>query len=270
MESRLMRIREVKQLRSVVVAGLVVLGPSIVRAETPDAQPSQSSSSEKTRITIYPLLAQLPIFGADIHVPSLPGGGDGGGGDAIDGSTDLSFNGAALAGFRVDAPKWFVDINGLYAGLSAKRTTPRVVVHTDAFYAYASAGWRFYRDLAVTGGVRELGLNLHAEVGDALDATAKPRVWNPLVGLDWRHRASDTWTIDANAEGGGFGVGADADVSAGLNAYWNSSHHFALQLGYGFLYYKVTVAHVTVGTASRSLVSKQTLHGPSVGVGFWF
>jgi hypothetical protein len=253
----------------------LVLGSSIVRAQTRDAQATQSSSSEKTRVTIYPLLAQLPIFGADIHVPSLPdggngGGGTGGGGDAIDGSTEASFNGAALAGIRVDAPKWFVDLDGLYAGLSAKRTTPSVVVHTDAFYAHASAGWRFYRDLAVTGGVRELGLNLHAEVGDALDAKVNPRVWNPLVGLDWRHRVSDTWTVDGIAQGGGFGVGADEDVSIGLKAYWNSSHHFALQLGYSFLYYKVTVAHVTVGSASRSLVSKQTLHGPSIGVGFWF
>ena len=93
----------------------------------------------------------------------------------------------------------------------------------------------------------------------------KPGVWDPLVGVGWHGALGTRWTLHASAEGGGFGVGADADLSGSVRADLLIVKHFGVTFGYSVLYLKVSD---TVG--ERTFKAKQTLQGPVVGLGFYF
>ena len=79
-----------------------------------------------------------------------------------------------------------------------------------------------------------------------------------------------SWTLDGNFQGGGFGVGTDVDLSAEFHARWRVVKHVELRAGYSLLYFKLTVADVSIGSFQRTLVAKQSLHGPEVGLGIVF
>jgi hypothetical protein len=69
----------------------------------------------------------------------------------------------------------------------------------------------------------------------------------------------------ASFEGGGFGAGADVDLSAGLRVDWKLVRHFGLTAGYNFLYLKVTDS-----VLGRTVTVEPTVHGPMVGFGLYF
>ncbi len=60
-----------------------------------------------------------------------------------------------------------------------------------------------------------------------------------------------SWTIDANVQGGGFGVGTDVDISSELNARWRVFRHVELRAGYSLIHFKMTVADVSIGSFSE-------------------
>ena len=70
--------------------------------------------------------------------------------------------------------------------------------------------------------------------------------------------------MHVSGEGGGFGAGADIDLSAGARADWRI-HHVGVTFGYNVLYLKVSD---TVG--QHTLTVKQTLQGPVLGIGLYF
>jgi hypothetical protein len=246
---------------------------------------AQENTPTKTRhgveFTLYPILVEAPIFGATINLPSLPSGGGGeggsGGGDesgAQSGSTDIALNAAYMAGLNVRTDRFFGELRGQWAAVSADRQTPRINVHTDAYFFYGRAGVRLFDGLSVTGGFRRVSVKLDTtltltSLDRVISGTMKPVLWDPMIGVDW-HRAMGRWVVEGSFEGGGFGVGTDADVNVELHAGWRIIPHTELRLGYGLLYYKLTVADVSIGSFQRTLVSSQTLHGPSVGFGIVF
>ena len=69
----------------------------------------------------------------------------------------------------------------------------------------------------------------------------------------------------ASFEGGGFGVGADEDLFAGLRVDWKPISHFRVALGYGAIHLKVSQ-----NVLGQTFTAVQTLQGPVLGVGFDF
>jgi hypothetical protein len=185
-----------------------------------DKQTSGSREATDWTVAIYPILAWAPIFGASVNLPNVPSLPGGGGGISSSGTTNTSFNGAAFAGISIQEQKWIIDLGGLWAGLSADRTNPRVHVSTHAVYGELLAGRQIYHHLALTGGVRRMALNIHAEVGNLPEANWKPGVWDPLVGLDWRQSLGRKWAVRVDLAGGGFGVGNEVDISGSSRADW--------------------------------------------------
>jgi len=238
------------------------LGPAAARAQT---------SPPATRVTIYPILARVPIFGASIDLPSVPG--DGGG--AASGTTDLSLNAAYMAGLLVESPRWMAEVNGLWAALSAHHSLPHVLVDSDTYFFAGRAGVRVAGGVSATGGFRRVTMGLHASLDVAapvstLEASAKPGFWDPMIGVDWRRSVGSSWVFDANLQGGGFGVGTDIDVSSDMHARWRPASHFELRTGFTIVHFKLTVADVTVGPLQRTLVVRQSLYGPEIGFGIVF
>jgi len=266
------KLARVAQYLSVI--GLLVSCAAIARAAEPAVQPS-SSNAPAVKVTIYPILIQAPIFGATIELPALPSFPGGGEGGRFSGSTDAALNSAYGGGVSVEGRRWFAEANGTWAGLGAERDLPRLSVDSDVVLFDGRAGIRLFDGVSATAGFRRVSVDLHASmtlptIDRTLEASANPGLWDPLVGLDWRGNLGRRWTLNLNAEGGGFGVGADVDVSADALANWHVARHVDLRLGYRMLYYKLTVSDVSVGAFQRTLVSKQTLHGPAIGLGIVF
>ena len=239
-------------------------------------QQVSATKGGSVEVIVYPILVQAPIFGASIDLPSLPsgGGGDSGEGGAQSASTDISLNSAYMAGVAIQTNRWFADARGVWTSLAANRETPRVSLGTEARFFNARFGVRLLGGLAVTGGFRRVAVDLDAKLtlpllNREISGTTTNVYWDPLIGLDWRGRAG-RWVLDANFQGGGFGVGADTDIAAEVHANWRLIPHTEIRLGYTVLYYKLTVANVSIGAFQRTLISSQSLNGPVIGIGFIF
>lgn len=242
-------------------------------ASASGAAAQDQNSGKPVEVAIYPLLVQAPVFGATIKLPSVPGGGGGEGGEQS-GSTDFSLNSAYMAGLSIRGRQWFGEARGTWADLSASFSAPRLQVDSKATLFNARGGVRVADGLFVTGGFRRVGLTLDTQItlpalGVSIQGTTKPALWDPLIGVDWRHRMG-RWIVDSNFQGGGFGVGTDVDLSGEVYANWRGIPHTEIRLGFSVVYYKLTVADVSIGSFQRTLVSSQTLYGPIAGFGFYF
>jgi hypothetical protein len=240
------------------------------------AADSSSNTSHPVDVIFYPILVQAPIFGASVDLPSLPGGGGGGGGEGAEqsGSTDVKLNTLYMTGVEVRAHRWFVDARGQWADLSASRASPRVTLDTKARFATVRGGVMLLGGFSATAGVRRLWGQVGASLtlpllDETLQGTSDKTFWDPLIGVDWRGRAG-AFIFQGNFQGGGFGVGADSDVSGEFAISWRFTRHTDLRLGYGLFYYKITSDPITIGSFQRTLVTSQTLNGPSLGFGIVF
>jgi hypothetical protein len=235
------------------------------------------AQNRPTRIVIYPLLVQTPIFGASIDLPEIPGGGGGGGGTgesgAASGSTDVALNTAYLFGVLVETNRFFGELTGTWADISADRQIPRVSLQTETLLFTGRGGVRFFKGFSATGGVHHMSMDLDAalelpNLGRTIEGRAKPAYWDPMVGLDWRGQYG-RWYLGGYFEGGGFGVGTDVDLLGEVRADYRLGF-FDLRFGYGIVHIEATVADVSIGSFRRKLVVNQTLHGPNIGFGIAF
>ena len=218
---------------TIVAAAFVLVAPAreAAAAEADAAQqPPVAQTKRSIKVTVYPILVQAPIFGASINLPKLPsvpdGGGGGGEGNAQSGSTDASLNGAYLGGVIVEANRWFIEFEGTWASLSASHEAPRVAVDSKVRFARARGGVRLFDGLSATVGVRHVGADLDATLtlaglNTTIEGKTSPSLWDPLVGVDWRADLGNRWSVNANVQGGGFGVGADVDLSGEANVNWH-------------------------------------------------
>lgn len=257
----------------IALAAAALFVPSRASAQTipPD---------KKVEVIVYPILIEAPVFGASIDLPSVPGSGGGGsngsseGGDQS-GSTDVSLNTLYMAGVSVRSDRLFVDARGQWADLSASHSSPRVTLDTSARFFTVRGGVTLFDGLSVQAGVRRLWGQLNASLtlpnlnDEVLSGTTNKALYDPMVGVDWRGRAGK-FIFEGNVLGGGFGVGTDADVSGEFDVNWRFTRHTDLRIGYGFFYYKITSDPIQIGSFQRTLVSSQTLNGPTFGFGIVF
>jgi hypothetical protein len=230
------------------------------------ANPAGSADPEPPwTLEIFPLLVWAPVFGASVNLPSLPQSPElPGGSPPASGTTSTSFNGAAMTGVLFQKGRFITEFNAMWAGVSSSRTSPHTTISTQGFYGDLIGGFQISHGIALTAGVRHMGLKVGAEVDDFPKVHWKPGVWDPLVGLDWRARFGRSWTTELRLEGGGFGVGSDVDVSASFRADWRFAHHFGVTFGYGALHFQNTDTIL-----NRDFKTKQTFNGPIFGFGIY-
>lgn len=249
-------------LRTTTLAALVLSIATNARAQTAPSAPTATQDAG-WEFTIYPVLAWLPYkVDVDVNVPPINGGG-GGSGSIL----NSQFDGAFLAGFSATNQVWRFDVDGLWAAVRGDRMPqlPNLSVDLDVYYGHGTVGRRLARDLYVTGGLRRIAAKYGITLGNQPTFSRRPGVWDPLVGVGW-HREQKHWQWHAVFEGGGFGVGSDADIGTSFRVDWKPTAHFGVTGGYALLYFKIS-DELAVG---RTFVSKQTFQGPIVGVGFYF
>jgi hypothetical protein len=212
-------------------------------------------------VNVYPILAWVPLgIGIDVDIP--PFDGDGGGSSDI---VDSRFDGAFLGGVTASNGAWRIEGDVIWAGVGGDRIErPLLTVDLDLIYGHATLGHRVAPDLYLTAGVRRVALKYDITLGELPHFSRKPGVWNPLVGIGW-HRTGSKVEWHASFEGGGFGVGADVDLAGTVRIDWKPVRHFGFTGGYNVLYLKVTDT-----VAGRTVIVEPLVHGPVVGIGFYF
>jgi hypothetical protein len=229
----------------------------------PGAAQAQSGSSDDWKIAVYPVLAWVPIsIDIEVNVPPVSGGG---GSPERGKIAEGRFDGAFFGGVTASNRNWFFDFDGLWAAVGGDRPeNPILRVDVDAFYGHASAARRIFSDVYVTGGVRRMAVKYEIEL-NGREFERKPGFWDPLIGVAWHHAAGDKFDLHAYLEGGGFGVGSDSEFSTGFRFDWKPATHFGITGGYNLLTFKLSNT-----VADREFTAKQTLHGPTLGIGLYF
>ena len=245
-------------MRIVFLAGCLGAVSHMAEAQT---TPPGSNAGHDWDVTIYPVLAWIPLdIGIDVDVPPI--GGDGGGSGKV---LNSQLDGAFFAGVAATNGVWRIDGYGLWASFGGDRPErPSMEVDLDLIYGSARIGRRIAPDLFVAGGVRRVAIDYDITLGDLPRLSRKPGVWDPIVGIGW-HRLRQKVEWHAAFDGGGFGAGADVDLSAAFSVDWKLLPHFSLTGGYNFQYLKVSDS-----VASRDLTIELTAHGPTVGFGLYF
>jgi hypothetical protein len=151
------------------------------------SQDTYGKNPSDWNVTIYPVYAWAPIFGASVNLPTFPEL-PGGGGIHPGGKVSGSFNGAVFAGYLIEKSKWSTSGAFLWAGLSGEQSNPHVKVNLDVLYGQVLGGREILPNLTLEGGVRRMALKITAEVGEFPSVRRKPGVWDPLVGLSYRKR----------------------------------------------------------------------------------
>jgi hypothetical protein len=241
--------------------GVIGVCAVIIQLAAVPQQADAQSGQQDWDVSVYPFLAWVPLgIGIDVDIP--PFQGDFGGAGSI---VDSRFDGAFLGGVTASNGTWRIEGDGIWAGFGGDRVErPNLSVDLNIIYGHATLGRRIAPGVFLTGGVRRVALNYDIRLGELPPLSRTPGVWNPLLGLGWHH-AGPTVEWHASFEGGGFGVGADVDLAGTVRADWKPVRHFGLTGGYNVLYLKVT-DHV----AGRPVKVEPTLHGPVLGVGFYF
>ena len=247
-----------QSLRVVLVVLCLTIFSHIAEAQT---VASGSNADQNWRVTIYPVLAWVPLdIAIDVDVPPIDGGG-GESGQIV----DSRFDGAFFGGVAASNGVWRIEGYGLWAGFGGDRPErPFLQVDVDLIYGSAKLGRRIAPDVYATGGVRRLAIDYDIQLGNLPRLSRKPGVWDPIVGIAW-HRVRPTVEWHAAFDGGGFGAGADVDLGASLSVDWKPIPHFGFTAGYNLLYLKISDS-----VASRDLTMKLTAHGPTIGFGLYF
>ena len=174
----------------------MLLTAGLAAAQSPAE--SGTSAGQDWKTIIYPVHAWLPVFGADVTLPgqSTPpgsGGGSGGGSRITTPSAKTSgnFNGAALAGFRVERARLSIEGEFLWAGMTGSVEAPHFNLSLDTFAYRVMGGFRIAPALYIDGGVRRFAVKMTASILDFQPVTWKPGMWEAVIGATFRPDEQD-------------------------------------------------------------------------------
>ena len=253
-------IRQRRASAQTLIASIALVLSAAAAAQ---AQSSQGSASDGWNVAIYPVFGWVPLdIDIKVDVPPFDNGDGGGAGEII----DSRFDGAFLGGFYASKGWFRVDANGLWAAVGGDRPErPELTVDADVIYYHATGGVKLVKDLYAVAGVRRFALKYNIQVSDFGEFERKPGIWDPVVGVAW-HTEGDRWLeVHAAFETGGFGVGAESELSAMFRVDFKPVRHFGISVGYELLYFKIEDT-----VRNRTFRVEQTLHGPLAGIGFYF
>src|SRR3954447_5360733 len=144
----------------IALAGVTILLPAAATA-----QRAYKEDASDWKVAIFPVYGWAPVLGASMNVPTVPDNGNESNSDPHPGAkVSGSFNGAALAGFRVEKSGFSTYASGLWAGLSAHRSNPGASLDLDILYGQIMGGYEVFHNFSVEGGVRRMALKITANV----------------------------------------------------------------------------------------------------------
>ena len=250
----------VKQLATLFVAVAILMNAAVAGAQSPAA--SDIDETEGWKTVVYPIHAWLPVFGADVTLPSAPGSG---GITIPSAKTSGNFNGAALAGFRVERSRLSIEGEFLWAGMSGSVEAPSFDLTLDTIAFKVMGGVEVAPALYVDGGVRRFALNMNASILNFQPVNWKPGIWEPVVGTTFRPQLGKKLRILAQADIGFSTDNSSRSGSATATVEWKPISHLSLGAGWGWAYIRADGTLLT-----KDVHFSQTLNGPMLTLGIPF
>lgn len=266
-EEKSTRMR-VRQLATTAVAVAVLLNAALASAQSP----AGIDDTDGWKTVVYPIHAWLPVFGADVTLPgqSTPpgsGGGSGGSGGITipSAKTSGNFNGAALAGFRVERSRLSIESEFLWAGMSGSVEAPSFDLTLDTIAFKVMGGFELAPALYIDGGVRRFALNMNASILNFQPVNWKPGIWEPVVGTTFRPQLGKKLRILTQADVGFSTDDSSRSGSATAIVEWKPINHLSLGAGWGWAYIRADGTILT-----KDVHFSQTLNGPMLTLGIPF
>jgi opacity protein-like surface antigen len=251
----------------------IVAAAILMNAATAAAQsPSSAYDADGWKTIVYPIHAWLPVFGADVTLPGQPappGSGGGSGGIAIPSAkTSGNFDGAALAGFRLERSRLSIEGEFLWAGMSGSVEAPHFDLTLDTIAFRVMGGFEVAPALYIDGGVRRFALDITASILNFQPVNWKPGIWEPVIGTTFRPQLSKTLRLFTEADVGFSTDNSSRSGSATATVEWKPISHLSLGAGWGWTYLRVDG---TIGSfLTKDIHLSQTLNGPMLTLGIPF
>jgi hypothetical protein len=260
----------VKQLAMTAVTVAILMNAAPAGAQSP----SGIDDTNGWKTIVYPIHAWLPVFGADVTLPGQPtppgsGGGSGEGGIVIPSAkTSGNFDGAALAGFRIERSRLSIEGAFLWAGMSGSVEAPHFDVTVDTIAGKVMGGFKVAPAWYVDGGVRRFALNITASILNFEQVNWKPGIWEPVIGTTFRPQLGQKLRLFTQADIGFSTDNSSRSGSATAIIEWKPISHLSLGAGWGWIYLRVdgTLGRVV----TKDIHLSQTLNGPMLTLGIPF
>ena len=238
----------------------------LVIANTPPLFAQTTPAGDPPRWNVvYPLAVWLPAYGADVTLPpdspcagcppGIPSGSGSSGG----------LSSGWFGGLRLEFGRFEVLANYNYAGLTAEQETPFFNAEAQVFLATLMGGVRVYGPLFVEAGVRYQAVDATFNVLTFPSVKWEPSRWAPAVGAGYRTSLSRDWRLFGHFDWSGSGTSGLSALNGDARIEWRPWVHFAVTGGYGF-----ARVRWNDNIAGRPIETRQTFHGPIVGVGIPF
>jgi hypothetical protein len=256
-------------LKAVAAAALLAgLVATSAQAQAPAAKPASNDSGWD--VTVYPILAYLPVMGIHVRLPDAPACTTCPPSTPPESSADSGLSGAAFFGFRVEKSRFSAEGVFNYAGLEASKSAPFADVNLKVYAGGIKGGFMVVKDLYAEAGVRYLGLKVTASVLTYPTVTWEPERWDPVVGVTYHPQLAKRWRLQAHLDWIGLGGDAYSATSGQARVEWEPIHHFLLTAGYGFSKEELNATLDTAKFGAKNIHLDYTLHGPVLGLGFRF
>jgi opacity protein-like surface antigen len=256
-----------KLLATMTVAAGILMTATLAAAQSP--APSENSDNEGWRTVIYPIHGWLPVFGADVTLPGQstpPGSGGGSGGITIPSATTSgNFDGAALAGIRVERARVSIEGEFLWAGMTGSVETPHFNLTVDTIAFKVMGGFEIVPALYIDGGVRRFALDINASILNFQPVNWKPGIWEPVVGMTYRPQLTKKLRLFTQADVGFIPDNSSRTGAVTATVEWKPISHLSLGAGWGLAYVRVDGSILT-----KPVHLSQTLNGPLLTLGIPF
>jgi hypothetical protein len=248
----------------------VLLGASTTVLAQSGSPAKPSGGDHGWDVTIYPILAYLPVMGINVRLPDAPPCTTCPPSTPPESSADSGLSGAAFVGFRVEKSRFAVEGVFDYAGLEASKSAPFADVNLKIYAGAFKGGFMVVKDLYAEAGARYTGLKVTASVLTYPTVTWEPGRWDPLIGVTYHPQLAKRWRLQAHLDWIGLGGDAYSATSGQARLEWEPIRHFMLTAGYGFSKEKLNATLDTARFGSKDIHLDYTLHGPVLGIGFRF
>lgn len=225
----------------------------------PAAASPQNDDGWEHRLTLYMLGA------AQSGTTSVRG---------IEADVDLSFSDilsnleiGGMLHFRSQNKRWAVQVDTIYMALESEADGLPIVVDFDQTVIELMGAYRFSPEFEFLFGTRynRIGGGLTGTAIGIVDLSGSESWFDPVLGIGWTPRISESWMARVRADVGGFGVGSDFAYQVIGTLGWDFARSWSLLFGYRYL-----EMDYEAGSKLRDFKYDVATSGPTVGVSFRF
>ena len=194
--------------------------------------------------------------------------------NGIEADVDVSFediwNNLETGGmlhFRAENSTWAVQIDTIYMALESEIPGSPLAADFDQTAIELVGAYSFQPELELLFGGRynRIGGGVTGTAIGAVDIDGSESWIDPLVGIGWTPRISQSWMARVRADVGGFGVGSDFAYQVAAYLGWDFARSWSLIFGY-----RILDMDYKAGSGRRDFKYDVATTGPTVGVSFRF